>query len=412
MNEETYAPFDVNAIRDDFPILERQVREKDLVFLDNAATTLKPKMVVDVVAEHYLMGASNIHRGVHQLSEDATRLYEGARDKTRHFINAARSEEVIFTSGTTASINLIAKSYGKSQLKSGDEVLISYMEHHSNIVPWQMLCDEIGCVLKVVPINDKGELIMEEFEKLLTERTKIVSITYVSNALGTINPVKTITEMAHNKGAIVIVDAAQAVAHIKIDVQALGCDFLAMSAHKLFGPTGVGFLYGRNELLAQMPPLMGGGDMIEMVTFEKTTYAKLPNLHEAGTPHIAGVIGLGAAIDYVCGVGLEKIQAYENELLVYGTECLRSVKGLNLIGTADNKASVISFTLDDVHPHDIGSILDMDGIAVRAGHHCAQPVMQHFGVPATARASLAFYNRKSEFEKLAKSLDKIREMFI
>jgi cysteine desulfurase / selenocysteine lyase len=405
------APYDVESVREDFPILERQVRGKDLIYFDNAATTLKPNVVSEAVLNHYRMGASNIHRGVHQLSEDATMLFEGTRSKMQKFLNAGRSEEIIFTSGTTAGINLIAKSYGRSVLKKGDEILISYMEHHSNIVPWQMLCEEIGCVLKVVPMNQDGEMIMEEFDRLLTPKTKIVSIVYISNALGTINPIKTITDMAHKKGAVVVVDAAQAVAHVKIDVQTLGCDFLVLSSHKLFGPTGVGVLYGRNELLAKMPPLMGGGDMIETVSFEKTTYAKLPNLHEAGTPDIAGVIGLGAAIDFVRGIGLKKIAAYEAELLDYGTKVLEEVEGLKLIGTAKKKASVLAFTLDGVHPHDIGSCLDMDGIAIRAGHHCAQPVMQFYGLPATARASLSIYNKKEELDALAVSLKKIREMF-
>jgi len=409
---EFLSNFDVDSVREDFPILEREVRGKSLIYLDNAATTLKPKMVAEAVYEHYLMGASNVHRGVHQLSEDATRLYEGSREKVRKFLNARRSEQVIFTSGTTASINLVAKSYGKSNLKEGDEIIISQMEHHSNIVPWQMLCQEVGCTLKVIPMNAAGELIIEEYEKLLSERTKIVSVVYISNALGTINPVKTITEMAHKHGAVVLLDAAQAVAHTPIDVQSLDCDFLAFSSHKLFGPTGVGVLYGRTELLAKMPPLMGGGDMIETVTFEKSTYAKLPNLHEAGTPNIAGVIGLGAAVDFVTGVGLKQIAAYEDRLLEYGTKKLIEVEGLKLIGTAENKASVLAFTLDGVHPHDIGSVLDMDGIAVRAGHHCAQPVMQFYGVPATARASLSLYNKKEEIDKLAESLTKLREMFI
>jgi len=409
---EFLSNFDVDSVREDFPILEREVRGKSLIYLDNAATTLKPKMVAEAVYEHYLMGASNVHRGVHQLSEDATRLYEGSREKVRKFLNARRSEQVIFTSGTTASINLVAKSYGKSNLKEGDEIIISQVEHHSNIVPWQMLCQEVGCTLKVIPMNAAGELIIEEYEKLLSERTKIVSVVYISNALGTINPVKTITEMAHKHGAVVLLDAAQAVAHTPIDVQSLDCDFLAFSSHKLFGPTGVGVLYGRTELLAKMPPLMGGGDMIETVTFEKSTYAKLPNLHEAGTPNIAGVIGLGAAVDFVTGVGLKQIAAYEDRLLEYGTKKLIEVEGLKLIGTAENKASVLAFTLDGVHPHDIGSVLDMDGIAVRAGHHCAQPVMQFYGVPATARASLSLYNKKEEIDKLAESLTKLREMFI
>jgi len=403
--------YDVEAVREDFPILKRQVCGKDLIYFDNAATTLKPKVVVDAVSEHLLMGASNVHRGVHQLSEDATQLFEGSREKMRKFINAGRCEEVIFTAGTTGSINLVAMSYGKSVLRPGDEIIASHMEHHSNIVPWQILCEQTGAVLKVMPMNSKGELILEEYEKLLSDRTKIVSIVYVSNALGTINPVKIITELAHKKGAVVMVDAAQAAAHIELDVQSLGCDFLALSSHKIFGPTGAGVLYGRYELLAKMPPLFGGGDMIESVTFEKTSYAKLPNLHEAGTPDIAGVIGLGAAVDYITGLGLKKIQAYEDNLLDNGTKCLEQVEGLNIIGTAENKASVLTFTLDGVHPHDIGSMLDMDGIAIRAGHHCAQPVMQYYGVPATARASLSIYNTKEEFDTLAVSLTKLREMF-
>lgn len=403
---------DWSSVRQDFPILDqRRVRgDKPLIYLDNAATTLKPRTVVDTIAKHYLFGASNVHRGVHCLSEEATTQYNQAREKVRALINARDTAEVIFTSGTTASINLVARSFG-SFFAKGDEVLISHMEHHSNIVPWQMLAERQGVVLKVAPIDDRGDIILEEFERLLTDKTRLVSIVAVSNALGTINPIAEITKLAHRQGAKVLIDAAQAIAHLPLDVQALDCDFLAFSGHKLFGPTGIGVLYGKRTLLETMPPVNGGGDMIRTVTFEKTTYADLPLRHEAGTPHIAGVLGLGAAIDYVLKLGLNAIARREHQLLTYGTERLTGIPGLKLIGTAKQKASILGFTLEGIHPHDIGSLLDDEGVAIRAGHHCAQPVMQRFGVPATARASLSFYNQESDIDALVAAIEKTQRLF-
>ncbi len=401
---------DIAAIRADFPILGTLARGKPLVYLDNAATTLKPRQVVQAVEKHYLLGAANVHRGVHHLSEEATRLFDLTREKVRAFINAKERSEVIFTSGTTGAINLIAYSYG-SLLKAGDEIVISAMEHHSNIVPWQMLCERQGLTLKVAPINDRGELMLDEFAALLTPRTRLVGVVAVSNALGTVNPLAAIVKLAHERDIPVLFDAAQAVAHMPIDVQALGVDFLAFSSHKLFGPTGLGVLYGRKALLEKMPPFLGGGDMIRSVTFEKTTYAELPAKFEAGTPNIASVIGLGAAIDYVQSIGLDRIAAYEHDLLAYGTEQLQAMPGVNLVGTAAHKASILGFTLDGIHPHDIGTIVDQQGVAIRAGHHCAQPVMARFGVPATARASLAFYNTKAEIDALVAAIRKVQEIF-
>jgi cysteine desulfurase/selenocysteine lyase len=400
------------AVRRDFPILDQRcVRDgKKLVYLDNAATTLKPSVVVDAMSQHYLFGASNVHRGVHCLSEEATELYEASREKVQTFLNARESAEIIFTSGTTASINLVARSYG-SLFKPGDEVVISYMEHHSNIVPWQMLAERQGIVLKVAPIDDRGDLILPELEKLVTPRTRLISIVAVSNALGTVNPLADIVGIARRHGAKVLFDAAQAVAHLPVDVQALDCDFLAFSGHKIFGPTGIGVLYGKRELLEAMPPVSGGGDMIRTVSFEKTTYAELPTRHEAGTPHIAGVIGLGAALDYVGGIGLANIAAREDEVLAYGTERLSRIPGLRLVGTAKKKAGVLGFTLEGIHPHDIGTLLDEEGVAIRAGHHCAQPVMERFGVPATARASLSFYNRESDIDALVAAIEKAQRLF-
>ena len=400
------------AIRRDFPILDqRRIRGgKPLIYLDNAATTLKPQVVVDTITTHYLLGASNVHRGVHCLSEEATAHYDEAREKVRALINASDTTEIIFTSGTTASINLVARSFG-SLFTSGDEAVISHMEHHSNIVPWQMLAERQGIVLKVAPIDDHGDIILEELERLITPRTRLVSIVAVSNALGTINPIETIIAMAHRQGAKVLLDAAQAIAHLPIDVQSLGCDFLAFSGHKLFGPSGVGVLYGKRALLEKMPPVNGGGDMIRSVTFEKTTYADLPLRHEAGTPHIAGVIGLGAAIDYVTKIGFGAITAREDQLLSYGTQRLSELPGLRLVGTAKRKASILGFTLEGIHPHDIGSLLDEDGVAIRAGHHCAQPVMQRYGVPATARASLSFYNQESDIDALVAAIVKTQRLF-
>ncbi len=402
--------FDVQKIRQDFPILKTEARGKPLVYFDNAATTLKPRVVVDAVSNHYLYGAANIHRGVHYLSEEATKSYEGVREKVRAFINAKELAEVIITSGTTASINLVALSFGQT-LNAGDEIVITEMEHHSNIVPWQMLCERRGTVLKIAPINDQGELKLDELEKLLTPKTRLLSLAAISNSLGTINPYEQIIAMAKAKGVLVMLDAAQTVAHVPVDVQKLGVDFLAFSSHKLFGPTGVGILYGRRALLEKMPPVFGGGDMIRTVTFEKTTYAELPARLEAGTPGIASMIGLGAAIDYLKAVGLDNIYAQEQKLLEYGTRRLGDVKELKLVGTAKKKTSILSFTLGDIHPHDIGSILDQDGVAIRAGHHCTQPLMKRLGVVATARASMAFYNTTQEIDVLAEAIQKVVRMF-
>jgi cysteine desulfurase / selenocysteine lyase len=403
--------FDIKKIRQDFPNLDMDVRGKRLVYLDNAATTFKPRAVIEAVNEHYSKGVANVHRGVHYLSEQATEDYEQARVKIQKFLNAPKSSQIIFTRGTTESINLVAQSYGRAFLKAGDEIVISGMEHHSNIVPWQMLCEQTGAVLKIAPINEQGELIFEEYLKLLSPKTRIVSIVYVSNSLGTINPVKDIITAAHLMNAVVLIDGAQAVSHAKVDVQDLDCDFFAFSGHKLFGPTGIGVLYGKEALLEKMPPYQGGGDMIASVTFEKTTYNVLPYKFEAGTPDIAGAIGLGAAVDYVQSVGLEAISAYKKEILDYGTKALSAVSGLRLIGTAKNKTSILSFVLPEIHPHDLGTIVDAEGVAIRTGHHCTQPVMKFFKIPATARASLAFYNTKEEIDALVKAVHKAREIF-
>lgn len=397
-------------MRRDFPVLNQLARGKPLIYMDNAATTLKPTVVVEAVAEHYRMGAANVHRGVHFLSEEATRKFDAARETVRAFLNAKEAAEVIFTSGTTGAINLVAHSFG-GMLKAGDEIIISEMEHHSNIVPWQLLCQRQGTILRVAPINDAGELLLPELERLMNARTRLVALVAVSNALGTINPIEQVIAMAHSRDIPVLLDCAQAVAHKPLDVQALGVDFLAFSAHKLFGPTGVGVLYGRRAALDLMPPFLSGGDMIRSVSFAKTTYAELPAKFEAGTPHIAGVIGLGAAINYINGVGLHHIAAAEAELLQYGTECLRQIKGLTLVGTAAHKTSILGFTLNDIHPHDIGTLLDQEGIAIRAGHHCTQPLMQRFGLPATARASLAFYNTKAEIDALVVAIEKTQRLF-
>jgi len=402
---------DIAAIRAEFPVLSEKIHGKPLVYLDNAATAQKPLRVIETLDRYYREYNSNIHRGVHTLSEKATSEYENARVKTRDFIHAASASEIIFTRGTTESINLVAQSYGRSSLKPGDEIIISEMEHHSNIVPWQILCEQTGAVLKVIPINDEGELIFEEFEKLLGSRTKIVSVGHLSNALGTINPIKQLTELAHAHGALVVIDGAQAVPHCPVDVQDLDCDFYCFSSHKLFGPTGVGVLYGKYHLLDAMPPWQGGGDMIKMVTFEKTLYNDLPYKFEAGTPHIAGVIGLGAAIDYVSSLGLNAIASHESVLLEYATDAAAAIPGLRLIGTAKQKAGILSFVLDNVHPHDIGTILDHDGIAIRTGHHCAMPVMERFKVPATARASLAVYNTLEEIDRFVEGIKKAKKVF-
>ncbi len=407
----TASHFDVKKVRQDFPILHQKVHGKPLVYLDNAATSQKPQQVIDALASFYETENSNVHRGVHYLSEKATKAYEDARVKVRDFINAREVREIVFCRSTTEGINLVAQSYGRTFLKSGDEILITAMEHHSNIVPWQMLSDQIGTVLRVVPINDSGELILEQFEKLLTAKTKLVAVAHISNALGTINPVAEIIRMAHRRGIPVLVDGAQAAPHLKIDVQKLDADFYLFSGHKMFGPTGIGVLYGKSDLLEQMPPYQGGGEMIISVTFEKTVYNAIPHKFEAGTPNIAGTVGLGATIDYLNGIGMDSIAAYEKELLEYGTEVLSTIPRLRLIGTAREKASILSFVLDGVHPHDAGTILDREGIAVRTGHHCAQPVMQRFGLPATIRASLAFYNTKEEIDILAAGIKKVIEVF-
>lgn len=403
--------YDVEKIRNDFPILQTKVHDKSLVYLDNAATSQKPVSVIKKAQEYYSSMNSNIHRGVHALSQVSTEAYESARIKIKKFINALGKNEIIFTRGTTESINLVAQSYGRMYLNEGDEVIISQMEHHSNIVPWQMICEEKGAKLKVIPINDDGEIIFEEYEKLINDRTKFVSIVYVSNSLGTVNPVKQIIDLAHQNNIPVLVDAAQAVNHLPIDVQDLHCDFLAFSGHKIYGPTGIGVLYGKVNLLDTMPPYQGGGDMISTVTFEKTTFNELPHKFEAGTPNIGGAIGLGEAIDYVQKIGIENIAAHEKELLDYATEAVAEIPSLKIIGTAKEKVSVLSFVLDDIHPHDIGTMLDFEGVAIRTGHHCTQPVMDRFGIPATSRASFAMYNTKEEVDVLIKGIKKIIEVF-
>jgi cysteine desulfurase/selenocysteine lyase len=401
----------VEKIRAQFPILKMKVHGHPLVYLDNAATSQKPQSVIDALVRYYEGENANIHRGVHYLSQIATEAFEQARETVRAFVNAARASEIIFTRGTTEAINLVAQTYGRVHVGAGDEVLITAMEHHSNIVPWQMLCEEKGAKLRVAPMNDEGELLLEEFRKLLNPRTKVVAVGHVSNALGTINPLKEMTAAAHALGIPVVVDGAQAVPHLAVDVQDLDADFYAFSGHKMYGPTGIGVLYGKTALLEAMPPYQGGGDMISSVTFEKTTFNKLPHKFEAGTPDMAGVAGLKAAIEFMNGVGIAKIAAHEHELLVYATEVIGALPGVRLIGTAREKASVLSFVLDEVHPHDIGTILDQEGIAVRTGHHCAQPVMERFHIPATVRASFAVYNTKAEVDALAQAIQKVHEVF-
>jgi cysteine desulfurase/selenocysteine lyase len=403
--------FEVEKVRKDFPILYSTVYGKPLVYLDNAATSQKPRVVIDAVSRYYETENANIHRGVHFLSQRATEDYEAARETIRAFLKAAEAHEIIFVRGTTEGINLVAQTYGRRNVGAGDEVLITAMEHHSNIVPWQLLCEEKGAKLRVAPINDDGELIVEEFEKLLNARTRIVAVPHVSNALGTIVPVRRLVELAHARNIPVLIDGAQAVQHLPVDVQALDCDFYVFSGHKIYGPTGIGALYGKSALLDAMPPYQGGGDMISSVTFEKTLYNKLPHKFEAGTPHVSGAIGLGCAIAYVNDLGLESIAAHEADVLAYATEILSGIPDLRLIGTAREKASVLSFILDGIHPHDIGTILDQEGIAIRTGHHCAQPVMRRFNIPATARASLALYNTREEIDALATGLQKVREVF-
>ncbi|MBX3279574.1 MAG: cysteine desulfurase [Acidobacteria bacterium] len=402
--------FDIGRVRADFPILRREVYGRPLIYLDNAATSQKPQSVIERIERYYREENANIHRGVHYLSQLATREYESARVKIKRFINAGDAHEIIFTRGTTEGINLVAFSYGRKHVREGDEVIISAMEHHSNIVPWQMLCEYTGAKLRVIPINDDGELIMDEYARMLGPRTKIVAVNHISNALGTVNPVKRIVEMAHSQDVPVLIDGAQAAPHLAVDVRDLDCDFYVFSGHKMCGPTGVGALYGKTEWLNTLPPWQGGGDMIASVDFDKTTYNALPYKFEAGTPNIAGGIGLGAAIDYLTGIGLDRIAAYEHELLDYATETIGAINGVRIIGTAREKASVLSFTLAGIHPHDIGTILDQEGIAVRAGHHCAQPVMKRFKVPATVRASFAFYNTKAEIDALAEGIHRVVEV--
>lgn len=411
ISEKISINFDVQKIREDFPILKTQVRGKPLIYLDNAATTQKPFTVIERIQKYYLEENSNVHRGVHYLSELATKEFEGARETVKNFINAESVEEIIFTRGTTEAINLVANSFGKTFLNEGDEIIISEMEHHSNIVPWQILCEEKNAKLKVIPFDDNGELIIDELENLITEKTKLISIVHISNSLGTINPIKKIIEIAHSYAIPVLVDGAQSIMHNKIDVQDLGCDFFVFSGHKIYGPTGIGVLYGKKELLEQMLPYQGGGDMIKSVTFEKTIYNDLPYKFEAGTPNIEGAIGLKAAIEYLSKIGLDQISIYENELLQYATEKLSQIPQLKIIGTAKEKASIISFVIENIHPHDIGTILDFEGIAVRTGHHCTQPVMQHFKIPATTRASFSFYNTKEEIDQLFNALQKVIKVF-
>lgn len=411
---DTSAPLtalDIERIRRDFPALHIERNGKTLVYLDNAATSQKPRAVIDRIDRYYRAENSNVHRGMHYLSEIATQAYEESRKKVQRFLGVPLSCEVVFTRGTTESINLVAQTYGRQNVGNGDEIIISAMEHHSNIVPWQMLCEEKGAKLRVIPMNDRGELLLDEYEMLLSGKTKLVSVNHVSNALGTINPVKEIVAIAHNRGVPVLVDGAQGAGHVPVNVKELDCDFYACSGHKMVGPTGIGALYGKAELLNKMPPFMGGGDMILSVTFEKTTYGSLPYKFEAGTPNIAGVIGLGAAVDYLESIGMERIAAYEHELTQYGVELLESIDGVRIVGTAKERTGVLSFTMENAHPHDIGQIFSDCGVAIRAGHHCAQPVMQRFGIPATARASLAFYNSKEDLDAMADAIRKVKEVF-
>jgi cysteine desulfurase/selenocysteine lyase len=404
--------FDVEKIRAEFPILRQKVNNgKQLVYLDNAATSQKPQSVIDAMTRYYLEENSNIHRGVHFLSDKATQSYEAARRKIQLFINAASPQEIINVRGTTEAINLVAHSYGRKHFERGDEILISAMEHHSNIVPWQMIAEEKGLILRVIPMNDRGELFVDKYANMLNERTRFVALVHISNALGTINPVKEMIAMAHRVGAPVLIDGAQSVAHLRVDVRDLDADFYAFSGHKMYGPTGVGILYGKRHLLDAMPPYQGGGDMIKSVTYAKTIYNDLPYKFEAGTPNIAGGVGLGATIDYLNTIDFKAARAHEDEVFRYATTCLSAIPGLRIIGTAREKASVLSFELEGIHPHDIGTILDDDGIAIRTGHHCAQPVMQCFGVPATARASFAIYNTFEEVDTLVKGIHKVIEVF-
>ncbi len=411
INEPAPATWDVARIREEFPVLGQTVNGRPLVYLDNAASSQVPRVVIERGSRYLQEEHSNIHRGVHYLSQRATTAYEGAREKVRRFINAREAKECIFVRGCTEGINLVMHGYGRKFVGAGDEIVISAMEHHANIVPWQMLCEEKGARLRVIPMNDAGELLLDEYEALLNERTNLVAVMHVSNALGTINPIKEIAARAHKQGIPVLVDGAQGAPHLRIDVQDLDCDFYCISGHKMFAPTGSGVVYGKAEWLERMNPFLGGGDMIRTVTFEKTTYAGLPNKFEAGTPAIASQIGLGAAIDFLNGIDREAAHAYEQELLAYATEKLSAIEGVRLIGTAREKTGVLAFVIDEVHPHDVGTILDQEGIAIRAGHHCAQPVMQRFNVPATARASFAFYNTKAEADALVNAVQKVIEVF-
>jgi len=404
------APLDVARIRQDFPILSRQVRGKPLVYLDNGASAQRPRAVIEAERDYAERHHSNVHRGVHTLSQEATDLFEGAREKVRRFLNAASTREIVFVRGTTEAINLVAQSWGGANLRAGDEVVITWLEHHANIVPWQMACDRVGARLRVVPIDRRGVVDFDAYLSMLGPRTRMVAVTHVSNALGTVLPVAEIVAAARERGIATLLDGAQAVPHQRVDVQSLGCDFYAFSGHKLYGPTGIGVLYGREAMLEAMPPWQGGGDMILTVSFDRTTYNALPYRFEAGTPHISGAVGLGAAIDYVDGIGLERIAAWEHELLDYATDRLSRVPGLEIVGTAPDKASLVSFVLDGVHPHDLGTILDSEGVAIRTGHHCAMPVMDFFDVPATARASFAFYNTRAEIDALVAALGTAREM--
>jgi len=403
--------FDVDKIRKDFPILSTEVYGKPLVYLDNASTTQKPQCVIDTIEQYYKGINSNIHRGVHFLSEKATTSFEESRVKIRDFLNAKNTSEIIFVRGTTEAINLVATSYGNKNIKEGDEIILSTLEHHSNIVPWQLLCERTGAKIKVIPINNKGELIIEEYEKLITDKTKFVSVVHISNSLGTLNPVKKIVEIAHKRNIPVLLDGAQAAPHIKIDVQEIDCDFYAISGHKVFGPTGVGVLYGKEKLLDSMPPYQGGGDMIKTVTFEKTTYAELPHKFEAGTPNIAGAIAFESVLNYINKIGLDNILKHENDLMDYANDMLKPIEAVKIIGTAKEKSSVISFLIGDIHPYDVGTILDRLGVAVRTGVHCTQPIMDRFGIPGTVRASFAFYNTKYDVDMLARSIKKVIDMF-
>jgi cysteine desulfurase/selenocysteine lyase len=405
------AGFDVARVREDFPILRRQIRGRPLTYLDNAATTQKPQAVLDALTNYYVTSNANVHRGVHLLSEIATEAHEAAREKVRGYFNAASTREIVFTRNSTEGINLVAHAFGRWRVQRGDEVVITAMEHHSNIVPWQLLCEERGAHLRIAPIDESGALILDQLEALLTPQVRLLSVTHMSNALGTVNPIATIVQMAHARGIPVLVDGSQAAYHMPVDVRALGCDFYVATGHKLYGPTGIGVLYGREALLEEMPPFLGGGDMIRSVTFEKSTWNDLPYKFEAGTPDIAGAIGLGAALDYITQIGLDHIAEHEHDLLDYGTSLLQQIPGLRLIGTAPHKASILSFVLDGIHPHDIGTIVDQEGVAIRTGHHCAQPVMERFCVPATARASLAMYNTRADLDALAAAVRRVQTVF-